>query len=239
MAAAPVASRDALELDQLFPQLEQLLGPPLERSAGVESSGRPSVRGVYAGRRTTLRLDPIIIDFTDDGTSALDIEIEGRTYGLDCAVTPPAKVNRSGELTGDPAFDAHFDVTGAPQAVLTRLFGPEVRAHMKQLPCWLRFDAERLTIGLGTGPRSLESVAQQLAFGASLLDALPEAIRAAGAEQYLALGSLATHPELVDRARRHRDRRKLVFLILAVVLGITVLVTIAVVLVIWLLASSP
>ena len=89
MAADIGHAGDALDPQDLLVHLERLLDPPLERWIDPAQRERPALRGAYSGHRTTIRLVPFIIDYTDDGTSSIEIGMEGKTYGLVCMVTPP------------------------------------------------------------------------------------------------------------------------------------------------------
>ena len=225
----------SLTAEQLFPHLERLLEPPLERSTDPSSRARPSARGTYAGRRTSITVQADVHDFTDDGTSYLQVAMAGETYGLECAATPMPSVD--GVKTGEPAFDSAFYLSGAPRAVLVELFGPHVRRSMIRSPTNVRFEADRVILTTGPKPRSLESAPDQLELGRALLDALPAAIRAAGDERYLALGSLATHPEMVTRDAARRRRRTTLLLIAMATAGALVLGALGLALVMWWLSG--
>ena len=207
----------AFTAEQLFPHLERRLEAPFERSTGPSPRGRPSVRGLYAGRRTSISVEADTHDYVDDGSSFILVVMEGETYGLSCAATPMA--GGDGVKTGDPTFDSAFHVHGAPKAVIVQLLGPGVRSAMLRSPSSVKFEAGRVVITFGFEPRTVESATEQLELGRTLLESLPAALRAAGVERFLALGSLATHPEMLELdATRRRNRATLV--LLAVVLAV-------------------
>lgn len=228
-------AQQPLELPELFARLDLLLAPPVERWADPAQRNRPAMRGLVAGRRATLRLTPILVgkNHVDSGRSVLELALEGRTFGVQLLVTPPAVLHRSGPPAGDAEFDARHDVVGAPRAVLDALFHADLRARMKAEPSSLRFDGDRLEIVLDAQPRSVDSVAAILAIATAILEQLPAAIRAGGAGHFLEQGSLAAHPEVVALASRRRRLRLLVLGIAALFVGVFVLALVAVLLVVW------
>jgi hypothetical protein len=181
---------------------------------------------------------PVVVSHRDSGRSMLSLDLAGNTYGVVCLVTPPAQLSRSGPAMGDPEFDAHHDVVGAPRAVLAQIFNPTVRTRMKLHPCSMRFDADHVEIVLGSSSRTLDSVAAQLAIAATILDELPGAIRAAGEGRYLELGSFSTHPEVAAQASRASKTRLTVLIILGLFVGLIVLGLIVVALFVWWAASQ-
>ena len=88
MARSLGDSRQALAPEDLLGHLEPLLQPPIQHLIDPAARDRPLLRGLFAGRRTTLRLEPFVLDFVDDGSSFLTLEMEGATYGVVCAVAP-------------------------------------------------------------------------------------------------------------------------------------------------------
>ena len=219
------------EVADLIPLLWPLLGPPTAHGTGER--GRPWITGTYAGRPTKIWLEVWANDYVDDGTSGLEMELSGRTFDLECMVNPM----RATVPLGDAEFDARFDVHGVPRAVLAQLFGPEQRAHLRHQPCTVHIRSDRLRLNLGSKARTLESAAAQLAFGASLLARLPEAIRDAGAGGYLEQGSLRSHPEVVARDTRARERRRLLLIGCMAALGVAVVLLIGLALSTWLFVS--
>jgi len=176
----------------------------------------------------------------DTGRSTIEIALEGRTYDIPCLVSPPALLNRTGPPLGDAEFDARHDVVGAPRAVLTAVFHPDLRARMKMHPSSVRFAGDRLELVLDSSPRSVDSVAASLGIAAAILDQLPDAIRAGGAGQYLDLGSLATHPEVVTQSRGQGRIRLAVLAIAGLAVGLCVLGAVVVAVVVWwAMARSP
>ena len=233
MARSLGDSRQGLAPEDLLGHLEPLLQPPIQHLIDPAARDRPLLRGLFAGRRTTLRLEPFVLDFVDDGSSFLTLEMEGATYGVFCVVRRPALLNRTCAPLGDPGFDACFEADGAPRAVLAQILNPDTRAFLKEQQSCLRFEASRLVLALGGRPRSVDSVVAHLVFAATLLDRLPDAIRAGGAGQYLALGSFATHPELVVLRRESRRRARVVGLVLLAAAGLFVIVALVAALVVW------
>lgn len=188
-------------------QAAGLLQPPLERWNDSAVANRPGVRGGYGGRRATLRV--YAIQRFPDG---LSVELEGPTLGARCSVSPPA-VFRSGPLTGDQEFDARFEIYSVPKALGLRLFDAPVRAQMKLHPSTsLNLEGDRVSLHGGSHPRPVDWVAAQLGIAAMVLDRLPDAVRSvAEAGQ----PSVATHPEVVEDARRRTRLRTTLLIVLA------------------------
>jgi hypothetical protein len=208
-----MADGRAHDVEQLLPQVEGILGQPVARA-------ETSIAGTYAGHRTTVALDTGSPGLTDATRPSLEVRMEGRVYDLECVVSPPALLNRCGQPLGDPEFDERFDVVGNPPAVIAHLFGPAIRAQMKQdPPASIRFERDALVISLGHAARSLESLARQLELGARLIASVPDAMHAGGAAVYLALGSLATHPERGRRITLARDNPRARTLLTTLVVG--------------------
>lgn len=157
--------------------------------------------------------------------------MEGKTYDLVGTIVPTE--NQGGVKTGDAEFDARFLLDGASPSVLRQLFGAELRGLMLRFPSNIRFDRDRLTLSFCWKASTLASAAAQLTIAARILDALPGAMRAAGAASYLEIGSLKTHPELVFHAATRSQRRLTLLALVASFGAVLVLGAIVIALVAW------
>lgn len=201
------------ELVRLAPRL---LAPPFEQWQEGMVADLPAVRGTYGSRRAVLRATQVGKARAGAASAALSVEIEGPTYGAVCSISAPAMM-RNEPLTGDPAFDAGYEISAVPRAIGPLVCGPDVRARITAArPGFVRLEQDRVTFLTSSRPQSLEGVAHQLAAGATMLDRLPEALRAAGAAPAAGPGGFAggavAHPEIAQ----HQQSRTLVRTLLVV-----------------------
>jgi hypothetical protein len=203
-----------LEPEQLVALAPHLLTPPLEQWEDGMVTSLPGFRGGFGGRRATLRLE------WSGGRPGmrhrhLSVEVEGPTCGVTCSISTPA-VFRSSPLTGDPEYDARYEISAVPAAIGPLVFGPEVRAQLKVArPGFLRVEDNHVLIANTSQPHPVDQVAAQLAVAAMILDRVPDAMRTVGGAAY-AMG--APHPEVVQHARSTTRRRIILIVVLALVI---------------------
>ncbi len=151
------------------------------------------------------------------------LRVRGNLYGVGLTI------RARGALHGAPtnqSFDPRLAVSGSPQDVVRCWLGPEVQAACAELPILsVEAKARNLVLILHTDAAKSPDYLRHAAYAAvHLLQTLPAAIQAAGLGHYLAAGTLAAHPEVVEhRKRQAGDRRREIItaiVIVVVLLGL-------------------
>jgi hypothetical protein len=175
------------------------------------------LQGSYRGHPIEVRV--LYGGQAEGGGLGVWLHVYGRLYDLPCDVVPRA--GNYGPAPPHTRFDPRLAVGGAPLGVLLRWIDEGVQAACLQLGLFLHVDRDELRLLLDTKRASApEYVQAVLELGVSLVGRLPQAIEAAGEGRYLAMGSLATHPEV--GALRSMSRRPPALLIAIVVVVVVI-----------------
>lgn len=184
------------------------------------------LQGSYRGHRIEVR----VLYGGEDAGGGLGVwlHVYGHLYDFIGNVLPRA--GNYGPAPPHTRFDPRLAVGGAPLNVLVRWFDESAQAACLQLGLFIDVDRDKLTVLLDTKRASDPAYVQAVfELGVSLVGRLPHAIEAAGEARYLAMGSLATHPEV--RALRSRSRRRPPVVLLAILALVVVVVA-------WFLANE-
>jgi hypothetical protein len=167
----------------------------------VEGLNAVSLQGQYRGRKVDAKIGQFRRGTHGSGGVYVHWRVFGPTFGVMLDCSPPAVFDDGKNFTGNPPFDARYSVNGAPRDVLRHLITPGVQAHMLALGTQLRFAADCVECVASDGHDDVRAQAV-LGFAEYMLQLLPHAVRAGGAEPFvLAHGTLASHPEVAPKLR--------------------------------------
>lgn len=190
-----------------FAAAAQVLAPPFQQL--TTNAYTTVMRGAYRGYVAQVDFqyprDEREVEVVFVSVSAATYDAVLRVYGrqrgrtIVLNLTPGQRPKGVADmLSWDPAFRERFTVGGAPGVVLREWLTPDLQAMIVRSPISrLVLDGGRLEVSVMRPAAQAVAIAAALDVAIAMIERLPRAIHAAGAGQYLALGSLASHPDVV------------------------------------------